>query len=486
VITYLLHGAATAGVDQLSSTVTGVAPFIAYCLFFAVFVTLRPRVALLLYGLAAVAFFVAVETMQPSPRVRLALMPNGGSVVVVSVILSWIFYATRRRDFAQRITIERQRESLRTLNAGLEARVREQVSEIVKRAEEVEQLNAQLRAQVRERSSELSIALAKLAQGRDFDGSLRRGVLLGERFEIGEILGQGGMGVVYTGTDRSTGARVAIKVIQAGSSQQLAALRRFLREAKAGATVVHAAVVRVLHVDVSNDGLFYQVLELVDGVPLRGDDHPWDAGAVARLGSVLCDALGAAHELGVVHCDVKPSNILLTKAAPGMKLLDFGIARLHEEGLAPEGGDGTATGVILGTPGFMSPEQVEGMRSLTAASDVYAVGVLLFLLLTGSHPFSRGRTMHGLVFSHLCIPAPDVRSLLPTVPDALAELVALCLEKEPAMRPAARRLGRELGELADKLGTGPLEALTRRAAAGRLGPNDGATAPEAPVVKQTA
>jgi len=479
VMTYLLHGAATAGVDQLQATVSGVTPFIAYCLFMAVFVTLRPRVALLLYGVAGAAFFVALAVMQPSPSVRLALMPNGGSIVVVSVILSWLFYAARRRDFGQRITIDRQRESLSALNAGLERRVSDQVSEIVKRAEEVEHLNAQLRAQVRARSSELSMALAKLAQDHELDGSLRHGLVLGDRFEVGSLIGQGGMGVVYDGVDRTTGTRVAIKVIQAGSSQQLAALRRFLREAKAGATVVHPAVVRVLHVDVSDDGMFFQVQELVEGQPVRSGERPWDPGAVARFGSVLCEALAAAHDLGIVHCDVKPSNILLTKTAPGLKLLDFGIAKLYEDGHVPEGADGTATGVILGTPGFMSPEQVEGVRALTAASDVYAVGVLLFLLVTGKHPFEQGRTMYSLVFSHLCVPAPDARSLLPTVPDPIAELLARCLQKDPVLRPSARLLGQELCALADKLEAAPLEALTAGGPPGRPNAVEAVTVVEA-------
>jgi eukaryotic-like serine/threonine-protein kinase len=460
-LVYLLHGAATAGVDQLSATVTGVAPFIAYCLFMAAFVTLTPRIAALLYGVAAAAFFVAVAAAQRSPSVRLALMPNGGSIVVVSLVLSWLFYGARRRDFGQRAIIERQRESLAALNTGLERRVDEQVSEIVKRAQEVEQLNAQLRERVRARSSELSIALAKLAQDREIDGSLRRGVLLGDRFEVGNVIGQGGMGVVYEGIDRTTSARVAIKVIQAGSSQQLAALRRFLREAKACATVAHPAIVRVLHVDVSDDGMFFQVQELIDGRPLRTGGHAWEPGVVARFGSVLCDGLAAAHDLGIVHRDVKPSNVLLTRTAPGMKLFDFGIAKLYEEGHSLEEADGTHTGVILGTPAFMSPEQVEGMRAVTAASDVYAAGLILFLLLTGKHPFDGERTLHGIVYSHLCVPAPDARTLLPSVPEALAELVSRCLEKDPILRPSARDLGRKLAAVADEQQVPALEVLTR-------------------------
>jgi hypothetical protein len=449
-MTYLLHGAVTAGVDQLSPTVTGVAPFIAYCLFFAVFITLKPRVSVSFYVVAAVAFFVALRATQPSPAVRLALMPNGGSIVVVSIVLSWLFYMARRRDFGQRAVIDRQRESLAVLNTDLERRVSEQVSEIVQRAEEVEQLNAQLRAQVRARSSELSIALAKLAENRDIDGSLLEGALLGDRFEVAHVIGRGGMGVVYDGLDRTTGGRVAIKVIQASSSQQLAALHRFLREARATATVAHPAIVRVLHVDVSDDGMFFQVQELVDGEPLRVGESPWDPGAVARFGSVLCDALAAAHDRGIVHRDVKPSNIMLTDAAPGMKLLDFGLAKLYEEGNTADEAGGSHTGAILGTPAFMSPEQVEGTRAVTAASDVYAVGLILFSLLTGKHPFGEERTLYGIVFSHMCVPAPDARSLSPSVPERLAELVSQCLAKDPAVRPSATELRKSLAAVADE------------------------------------
>ena len=462
---YLLHGAATAGIDQLSPDVTGVTPFIAYCLFFAVVFTLRPLLSLAFYGVAAAAFFVALSALQPSPSVRLALMPNGGSIVVVSLVLSWILYAARRRDFGQRATIDRQRESLSALNRDLEHRVSDQVSEIVKRAGEVDRLNAQLRAQVRARSSELSFALAKLARDRETDGSLRQGALLGDRFEVGQILGRGGMGVVYDGIDRTTGGRVAIKVIQASSSQHLAALQRFLREASAGATVTHPAVVHVLHVDVSDDGLFFQVQERVDGRVLRSGGRRWTPGAAARFGSVLCDGLAAAHDRGIVHRDVKPSNVLLTDSPPGLKLLDFGIAQLYEDGHSYEEADGTRTGVILGTPAFMSPEQLEGVRTVTPASDVYAVGVILFWLLTGQHPFER--THRGIVFSQLCIPVPDARSVLPSVPAPLAELVSRALEKEPTLRPSAREMARTLAAIADAEGAPGLDALVR------LGPEEG-------------
>jgi hypothetical protein len=453
VLTYLLHGAVIAGVDQIS-TASGVAPFMGYCLFMGVVITMRPAVSLALYAIAGAAFVEAIMLMQPSHAVRVALLPNGLSVAVVSAVLSWMLYASRRREHAARATIQEQREVLAELNAGLERRVQEQVSVIVTRAAEVDLLNAQLQAQVRERSTELSMALAKLAEQRDGGGRLRPGVVLGERFEIAETLGEGGMGVVYAGIDRTTRSRVAIKVVQARSSTQLDALHRFLREATAAATVAHPAIVRVLHVDVSEDGMLFQAQELVEGMTLQSAierGQAWEPGQVARLGSVLCEALGAAHARGIVHRDVKPSNVMLTPGTPGLKLLDFGIAKLYD---LPRGADekmATGTGAILGTPAYMAPEQIEGTRELTAAVDVYAVGVVLFVLLAGRHPFDE-KTPWGIAYSHMCVDAPDLRTLAGEVPADLATIVGECLRKQPGERPTSADLARILGAFADSQG----------------------------------
>jgi serine/threonine-protein kinase len=447
-----------------------VTPFIGYCLGIAVVLCLPPVVSLPLYGLAAGAFVAVMVVMQPSASARLAAMPNGFSIVVVSAALAWMLFLGRRREFVQRATIEQ-------LNASLEKRVAEQVSEIVARAEEVARLNAQLQAQVRERSAELSTALAKLAQQLESGEGLRPGAVLGDRFEVGSLLGAGGMGAVYGGVDRATGARVAIKVIQAGSSQQLDGLRRFLREARSAATVTHPAVVRTLHVDVSDDGLLYQVQELVEGETLQRRcvaTRRWEAGAVARLVAVLCGALAAAHAKGVVHRDVKPANVMLTLSPPGLKLLDFGIAKLHED-VARDGEMATRTGALLGTPAFMAPEQFDTRHPLTDRADVYAVGVLMFLLLTGRYPFD-GPTPRAMMASHLLDEPPAVD---PSLPGPLPELVARCLKKHAAERPTASTLATELTALADDLGLPALAALER---AGTLRPTGAAARDDASTV----
>ncbi len=334
--------------------------------------------------------------------------------------------------------------------------MRDQVREIVERVDEVERLNAQLQAQVVARSGELSLALARLARQRDSDGTLAHGHTLASRFVVDEPIGRGGMGTVYAGRDRTTGSRVAIKVIQASSSHQLDAMRRFIREAGAAATVSHPAVVRMLHVDVTDDGLLFQVQELVDGntllVQLRR--RPLPLTLAARVGAVLCDALAAAHALGVVHRDVKPDNIMLTAAPPGLKLLDFGIAKLYDavardpsavrRGELPPGRDeagdgGTEARMIVGTPGYMAPEQAQGGGAVSDRADVYAVGVLLHQMLSGQ--------------------GSDAALEMPEVPASLAALIRRCREEQPAARPPAGELGLELGRIADAAHAPPLEAL---------------------------
>ncbi|HTB72785.1 MAG TPA: serine/threonine-protein kinase [Polyangiaceae bacterium] len=458
--TYLVHGAVVAGIDQLS--VNSVTPFVGYCVGAAVVVYFTPAVALLVYAVGLATFVPAIVLMQPSASTRLAELPNGFTAFL-SVVMAWVLYVARRRDFLQRRTIDEQRAALAELNVGLERRVGEQVAEIVQRAREVEELNAQLAAKVRERSTELSIALAKLAE-QNTDRAVPRGLVLGDRFEIKEMLGAGGMGAVYSAIDRTNRARVAVKVIRASTSQELDALRRFIREAGTAARIDHPAVVRMIHVDVSDDGMLFHAQELVDGITLQHrlrSGRRWEPGVIARLASVLCEALAAAHAVGVVHRDVKPSNLMLTRAAPGLKLLDFGISKLYDD--AQEDDGATRTGTILGTPAYMAPEQVDGGRRVADRADVYAVGVILFLMLTGRLPFeeiTRRAPLRGALRD-----APDVRSFQAEAPAELADLVARCLERDPEDRPSARELARELSTFADREGVGSLDTLER---AGRL------------------
>jgi hypothetical protein len=300
---------------------------------------------------------------------------------------------------------------------------------------EVRLLNAQLQENVRSRSEDLSSALAKLAShnnGRGaqgaFDEGVRQGSIIDERFAIDRLLGVGGMGAVYAGRDVKTDAAVAIKVIKASGLGELEALHRFLREARAAAAVDHPAVVRMLHVALSNDGFFYQAQELVLGVTLeeRLKAGIIAAPQVARCGAVLADALAAAHDKGVIHRDVKPSNVMLTALAPGVKLLDFGVAKITS---SPS--DHTGTGRHIGTPAYMAPE----LRHIAAADvtdkvDVYALGIVLHRMAFGGLP---GRVL-------------DVKT-----DERLMSIIERCIAEHPERRPSSRALSDELAIVATKL-----------------------------------
>ncbi len=462
---YLVHGAACSGVDQL--VVMNVTAFTGYAFGIAVIIALTPWQTVVCYGIGLVSVVGAVGALQPDVNMRTSALANAVSLSVAGVGLAVILHGNRRRDFAQRRTIDRQRQELQSLNAVLERRVREQVAEIVQRADEVDALNTQLQARVRDRSNELSLALAQLASQREADGTLKPGTLLAERFEIVELLGQGGMGAVYAGVDRTTSARVAVKVIQAASARQLDALHRFLLEARSAATIAHAAVVRVLHVDISDDGLLFQVQELVDGETLEGwlrRKEAVPAGVVARVGAVLCEALAAAHEAGVIHRDVKPSNVMLTSAAPHVKLLDFGIAKLSERHDTRDT-ERTGTGFFLGTPAYMAPEQKEGAADVTDRADVYAVGVVLFRMLTRRLPTEKetARARGGEPDT-----APDQTGLAGLVDAKVAHVVGACLTLDPAARPSARVLAAELAALAEEAHAAPLTSLDLGGAAPAL------------------
>ena len=221
----------------------------------------------------------------------------------------------------------------------------------------------------------------------------------------------------------------------------------------------------MIHVDVSDDGMLFHAQELVEGEPLQRSGST--AGTAGRRASSrasspsLCDALAAAHAVGVVHRDVKPANVMITRAAPGLRLLDFGISKLYEDGSVEDGA--TRSGVILGTPPYMAPEQLGGARDVADRADVYAVGVILFQLLTGRLPFEDD-TPRGVLLAAMLSDAPDVRSLSPDTPLALSGLVARCLEKNPSARPSAQDLARELADVAAAEGVASVDALEREGA----------------------
>ena len=260
-----------------------------------------------------------------------------------------------------------------------------------------------------------------------------------DRYKIVEQLGQGGMGVVYKARDTVLDRFVALKVLPPDKSTDPDRRRRFLHEAKAASALNHPGIVSVFDV-LTVDGQDVLVMELVEGETL--DDvlalrRP-SLGEALGLAARVADALARAHAAGIVHRDLKPSNVMVT--SDGIKVLDFGLAKLTETPFpgteaptaAPDEMSLTRERVILGTIGWMSPEQASG-RPVDARSDIFAFGVLLYEMLTGRHPFRRATTVETLAAIREQEPEPPTR-IVPTLPPEVDRAVLRCLRKEPAKR----------------------------------------------------
>jgi serine/threonine protein kinase len=260
-------------------------------------------------------------------------------------------------------------------------------------------------------------------------------------YELLEELGRGGMGVVYKARDPRLGRLVALKMIRDGALAGDEELERFRAEAEAVARLQHPHVVQVFEIG-AQDGQPFFALEYVEGGSLKQelDGTPQPAHRAARLVQTLAEAAHAAHLRGVVHRDLKPANVLLT--ADGQpKLTDFGLAKR----LDVDQGH-TRSGAIMGTPSYMAPEQAAGnSKHIGPAADVYALGAILYELLTGRPPF-RAATPLDTILQVLSEPPVPPRQLQPKVPRDLEAICLKCLEKEPGNRyPSAQALAEDLG-----------------------------------------
>ncbi len=267
-------------------------------------------------------------------------------------------------------------------------------------------------------------------------------------YDILAPVGQGGMGLVYKARHRTLQRWVAIKVVSSGPFLTPEQRRRFQLEAELAARLRHPNIVQVYEVG-THQGQPYLVLEWVDGGNLAAllNGTPWSPPAAAGLIETLARAIHAAHAEGVIHRDLKPANVLLQ--AHGLQPLGLGTPKIADFGLARplNGGETlTRTGVVMGTPEYMAPEQVRGRGAVVGPpADVYALGVMLYQLLTGSLPFGSKETM-AILEAVLSAEPPRPRRLRPDVPRDLEAVVLKCLEKEPGRRYAsAWDLAEDLG-----------------------------------------
>ncbi len=271
--------------------------------------------------------------------------------------------------------------------------------------------------------------------------------IVGDRYVIERPLAEGGMGAVYIARHRTTDATVALKVLLDPTSQPDIVKTRFVREAKVAAALGHPGIVKVL--DAGDDAQFgpFLVMELLDGEALDTYIYRANPPLDERLAIVreMLEALAAAHDAGIVHRDVKPENVFLANDGEGgirVKLLDFGIARV--QAATKQTTDGTALGTIF----YMAPEQLVDASNASTAADVWAVGVMLYEMISGELPFD-GASIHEVAVRVCTQNATPLSTLVPDVDPQLDAVVQHCMQREKVDRP---QTARELAQMFDALG----------------------------------
>jgi serine/threonine-protein kinase len=269
---------------------------------------------------------------------------------------------------------------------------------------------------------------------------LQPGQVLAGKYRIDHVLGTGGMGVVVAATHVQLQSRVAIKFLSPDAVRSDAAAARLLREARASANIKSDHVARVIDVGTLETGAPYIVMEHLEGMNLAAllrQRERLPIGEAVTYVLQACDGIAHAHALGIVHRDLKPSNLFVTRRANGsssVKVLDFGLSKVTEPGgHLPADAHLTSTTDVIGSPVYMSPEQLRSTRDVDARTDIWALGTILFELIAGQPPF-RARTLPQLCMLILHSKARSLREVYPDVPPALEAVVRRCLEKDPSKR----------------------------------------------------
>jgi serine/threonine protein kinase len=246
-------------------------------------------------------------------------------------------------------------------------------------------------------------------------------------YTLGPLIGRGGMGEVYSASHRFLGTDVAVKTLRGTFADDANISHRFFLEARAAVEIAHPNIVRVLDFGQTDDGTLYLVMERLYGRSLGQElAHGAMPGPhAAHIASLICAGLGAAHRKGIVHRDLKPDNVFLTEDE--VKILDFGIAKVLTRVTA------TSHGAVIGTPLYMAPEQTRGSQNAGPCSDIYALGAILFEMVTGRPPFL-GDTASQLIASHL-FDAPPRPSTIAPIDSELEGVILRCLAKSPGERP---------------------------------------------------
>jgi serine/threonine-protein kinase len=265
---------------------------------------------------------------------------------------------------------------------------------------------------------------------------VNEGDVLAGKYRIDKVLGVGGMGVVVAAHHIQLDEKVAIKFLLPQALASSETVARFAREARAAVKIKSEHVARVSDVGTLENGAPYMVMEYLHG----GDLSDWlkQRGALPFEQAVefvlqACEAIAEAHALGIVHRDLKPSNLFATRRADGsntIKVLDFGISKTNKD---PAGMQMTATSSVMGSPLYMSPEQLQSSKDVDARSDIWSIGIILYELLTGDSPF-QAETMPQLVVGIMSSPPPPLRQKRPEAPPGLEQVILKCLDKDRGKR----------------------------------------------------
>jgi eukaryotic-like serine/threonine-protein kinase len=302
------------------------------------------------------------------------------------------------------------------------------------------------------------------------DGSsqalVREGDVIAGKFRVEHVLGVGGMGVVVAARHLQLDERVAIKMMTVAALGSPEAAERFLREARAAVKIKSEHVARVTDVSTLETGEPYMVMEYLEGGDLAAwleEKGPLPAGQAVEFVLQACEALAEAHTLGIVHRDLKPANLFCTRKPDGrlcIKVLDFGISKSMTPGTAGSEASMTRTNAFMGSPLYMSPEQMESPRSVDARTDIWAIGAVLYELLTGAPPFVAETLPEVILKIARAVPAP-LASLRPDLPAGLEPAVLRCLEKDRDRRYASvAELAWALAEFAPKRARGAADRIS--------------------------
>ncbi|MBX7220472.1 MAG: protein kinase [Blastocatellia bacterium] len=366
---------------------------------------------------------------------------------------------------------------LRTLeqrNLLLETRIAERTADLARAVEETQHKNEQLEAaksQVEHKNRELgrkiSELLASQQQADRIFSALAEalpGTVLDGKYRLEEKIGAGGFGTVFRGTQLNLNRPVAIKVFRPRPGNDTPeSVERFKREGISATLVNHPNAIQVIDSGISAEGVAYIVMELLQGHSLAEEirlKRRFSLKRVQEIVQPVCAALTEAHSCGIIHRDIKPDNIFLHQTREGevVKVVDFGLAKLKEDANDVLSEGMTASGVLIGTPSYMSPERLSG-KSYDERADVYSVGVVLYELLCGSLPFQPSeRGVIDVILRQIHeLPQPP-RQLNPDLPTGVEQVVLHALEKNPALRPTVMKLEQELAVAMENL---PEEILTR-------------------------